>query len=286
MNSACPVRLSELSLPAKLMLSLFLLLVGAGYLVALANIYEKHRETDLEPGLSLNDLRAAYHGLHKDATPEARAVPSIMLREVSPAGEMRRHLDKGGEPAVRALISWLEAGAREPDFAKPGLVQPGDPSPRDVLAARCVRCHNKAGDKHDVPYAEAQGAEPQYALVAKYALPPAAEKKDLFIGPTSAAELIHVTHAHILSIPVFALIVGGLFLLTGLPRTIKLIVGPLPMLAICCDLASWWLARPVEPFIYVIAAAGAVFGASYGFQILAVAGTIWFGRRESPRTDG
>jgi hypothetical protein len=50
------------------------------------------------------------------------------------------------------------------------------------------------------------------------------------------------------------------------------------MLAACADMASWWLARPFEPFIHVIALAGAVFGTSLGLQILCVLWSIWLGR--------
>jgi hypothetical protein len=63
---------------------------------------------------------------------------------------------------------------------------------------------------------------------------------------------------------------------------VKLLLGPLPMLAICCELASWWLARPFEGFIYGIAAAGAVFGAAFGLQILCVFCSLWFGGRPVP----
>jgi len=101
-------------------------------------------------------------------------------------------------------------------------------------------------------------------------------KKVVDLEPKSVPELVHVTHAHILVIPVFSLIVGSLFLLTDVHRKVKLLLGPLPMAAVACDIASWWLARPFEPFIYVIAAAGAVFGAAYGLQILCILRSLWF----------
>jgi len=276
------LHLAGLPLPAKIMLTLFLLLVGVGYLVALGNIYYRHRDADLEPGLSLNDLSRAYHGLNKEVhvAPGTAAAGSPMLQAVSPGGEMRSHLENGGEPAIRTLVSWLRGGAREADFSRPGLDQPGDPSPQQVIAAQCIRCHNAdGGEKEDLPYAASASAEPQYSLVAKVAQPPASPAQVTWLAPTDRARLIHITHGHILSIPVFTLIVGGLFLLTGLNRHLKLIIGPLPMLAVCVDISSWWLARPFEPFIYLIAAAGAVFGATYGFQILCVFGALWFGRR-------
>lgn len=285
MSGACDfrsLRLADLPPPAKVLLTVFLALVGAGYLVAVANIYFKHHEADLDPALTPDDIRAVYHGLEKTITSEA-AVPSEMLKEVRPGGKMRKHLQKGGDAAVTTLIAWLEQGAKEADFAKAGFAVPGGPSPKDVIRAQCVGCHAPGGDEADIPYAPSTTGEPDYAMVAKVALPPAgkttSETRTVRIEPTSVPELVHITHAHILTIPVFALAVGVLFLLTGLPETVKLIVGPLPMLAVLGDIGSWWLARPFEPFIHVIAAAGAVFGAAFGVQVLCVFGSLWFGRR-------
>jgi len=283
-----PIRLANLPLAAKVMLTLFLLLVGAGYLVAMANIYEQHHDADLDPRLSLDDIRRVYHGMNRTVTGETRlSTPSPLLRMVSPGGKMRPHLEEGGEPAIRALVSWLQDGANEATFTQAALYHAGDPAAQDVLLRHCIRCHNLQGDKSDVPFAQSPSSRPQYAMVARFATPvpdtTAQNAQTLYLAPTSLRDLVLTTHLHILTIPVFTLIVGTLFLLTGLPSKVKLVLGPLPMLAVCCDIGSWWLARPFEPFIYVIAAAGAVFGASFGAQVLCVAGSLWFGRRGTIR---
>lgn len=282
------IRLASLTPAAKLLLTAFLTLIGAGYVAAMLNIYEHHRDADLEPGLSFDDLRRVYHGLDKPVTSETRPrIPSAMETVTRPGGTMRPKLEAGGEPAVRALTSWLADGAKEADFARPGAYQAGDPSAKEVIAGQCIRCHNAAdGEESDVPYAASATAAPEYALVVKKAAaeygPAVTESKVMHLPPIGVAELVQSSHAHILAMPVFAVIVGGLFLLTGLPERVKLLIGPLPMLAMCADFASWWLARPFEPFVYVIAAAGAVFGAGLGVQILCVFGSLWFGRRLPP----
>ena len=80
------------------------------------------------------------------------------------------------------------------------------------------------------------------------------------------------------TIPVFTFITGALFLMTGLGSTVKLVIGPLPMLAVLLDIGGWWAARVFEPFIYIIAGAGGLFGLFYAVQILCVLGSMWFGR--------
>jgi hypothetical protein len=129
------------------------------------------------------------------------------------------------------------------------------------------------------PYAVSADAEPQYALVSKVAAPPEPGQKTMHLAPTSREELVQITHAHMLSIPVFALLVAVMFLLTGLPTKFKAVLAPLPMLAMCADFAAWWLARPMESFVYLILAAGGVFGGALGAQIICVLGSTWFGRR-------
>lgn len=284
-TSSCPVHLPSLSLPAKLMLTLFLFLMGTGVLVSLANIYFHHHDADLDPALTTDDIRRVFHGMNKTVTTQQGTVkPSEMLKEVSPGGKMRKHLEAGGPAAVRSLVAWLETGAKEADFSVSDKPQTGDPSPQTVIGQCCVRCHNaKDGDESDIPYAPDSATAPQFALVAKLATPmigpTVAKTETIYLAPTATNELVQITHAHILVIPVFTLIVGGLFLLTGLPAGIKLILGPLPMLAVCMDIGGWWLARPFEPAIYLIAAAGAILAAGLGAQILCVLGSMWFGAR-------
>lgn len=279
------LRLARLPLPAKVLVTLWLLIIGPGYLFGTANIWLKQQSADGEPGLTIDDLRAHFHGMTRTFQPADKVtVNSVMLREVRPAGDMREHLEQGGAAAVRALIKWLEDGARETEFTQGGLAEPNGPSPRDVIKAHCIECHNAGGgDKDDVPYAPTADSDPEFDLVALAAKPEITREvqglQTVEIKPISIPRLVQVTHVHVLSIPVLTFIVGALFLMTGLPQFIKLMLGPLPMLAIMLDIGSWWAARWVEPFIYVIGAAGALFGATYALQILCILASTWFGRR-------
>ncbi len=276
------IRLSGLSLPAKLTLTAFVLLIAAGYLAAFIKINVWHHDADGVPGMSLDDIRAIYHGMDRTVTTQVQPV-SHMLREVSPGGSMRKHLLKGGDPAERALTEWLKQGSQQPSFDRAGVPQPGDPSPVQVIAAHCIKCHNTAdGEEEDLPYADSATSAPRYDLVAQMALPKGTAQSNtstLHIEPMSVRELLHVTHAHMLAIPMFTLAIATLFLLTGLGAGFKLVIAPLPMLACCVDFSCWWLARSFEPAIYGIAAAGAAFGTGLALQMLCILGSMWFGRK-------
>jgi hypothetical protein len=280
------MRLATLPLPAKLLVTLFLLIVGPGYLFGTANIMLKHQDADLEPGLTPDDIRRTFHGMEKEITPDATVTTtSVMLTQVSPEGDMREYLEAGGETAIRALTTWLEQGAKESDFTQAGLAAPGDQSAQEIIGDLCVECHHaNGGDMEDVPFASSDDAMPEFSLVIEKAKPDfetnQAGPQIVKLAPISLNKLVHVTHAHILAIPVFTFLVGCLFLMTGLGNGVKLILGPLPMLAVMADIGSWWIARFVEPFIYVIAASGAVFGTAYALQILCILGSMWLGRRD------
>lgn len=278
-------RLANLSLPAKLLVTLFLLIIGPGYLFGTVNIFYKHQLADDEPGLTLDDLRATFHGMEKTFKPDdKRIVNSLMLTQVSPDGEMREYLEEGGEPAVRGLTTWLENEAKENEFTQEGLAQAGDPSAQAIIKAHCIVCHNAdGGEMEDVPYAETEESDPQYTLVMETAKPDitveeSGEQTKIY-KPTSESRLVQITHVHILTMPVFTFLTGVLFLMTGISTKLKLLIGPLPMLAVMLDIGGWWAARFIEPFIYVIAAAGGIFGAMYALQILCVLGSLWLGKK-------
>ena len=279
------IRLAKLSLPAKLLVTLFLLIIGPGYLAGTANIFYKHQYADDEPGLTLDDLRATFHGMEKTFKPDDKVtVNSEMLTQVRPDGEMREYLEDGGEPAIRGLIKWLENEAKEDEFTEEGLDQEGDPSAQAIIKAHCIECHNSdGGDMEDVPYAETDESDPQYALVMTTAKPDITVEESgvqtKVYKPTGESKLVHITHVHVLTMPVFTFLVGVLFLMTGISDKLKLIIGPLPMLAVMLDIGGWWLARWIEPFIFVIAAAGGIFGAMYALQILCILGSMWLGRK-------
>jgi hypothetical protein len=277
-------RLAKLSLPGKLLVTLFLLIIGPGYLFGIANIFFKHQYADDRPGLTLDDLRATFHGMERTYKPEDKVtVNSEMLTQVRPDGEMRGFLEKGGDPAIRGLVAWLENGAKEEQFTKEGLAQAGDPSAQAILKTYCIECHHAdGGDMEEVPYAETAESDPRVAMVLKVAKPEFSVEESgvrtKVYKPTGQARLLQITHVHILTLPVLTLIVGALFLMTDISSKWKLGIGPLPMLALLLDISGWWLARWFEPWIYMIAAAGGLFAAIYALQILSILGSMWIGR--------
>lgn len=81
-------RFSDISTSERILNSVFLLTVGIGYLVALANLYYTYQARDGRAGLGIEDIVISYYGA-SDQTRLASAVRGIMrpnLKFESPIG--------------------------------------------------------------------------------------------------------------------------------------------------------------------------------------------------------
>ena len=99
------------------------------------------------------------------------------------------------------------------------------------------------------------------------------------LGPQSMAQLLLVSHIHMLAMPVYTLILGGLVLLTCWPAGFRAVLAVTPMLALVADFACWWLGRVLEGAVYVIPITGGIYGLSLGLQLVCILASTWFGRR-------
>lgn len=276
-------RLRDLPASVRLVVSVFIALIGVGFLFAQANIYHRHHLADGKVGLTFDDLRIIYHGIEVPADETGSPVAtSRMLDMVRPGGDMRKNLEQGGLPEITSLVAWLESGAPESTFDSPPAGEPSGVAPRRVIARRCLRCHNaEDGEKADTPYGP-DIFEVDYQLVALMARPQLSESADAdakpgvrMIGPQTIAHLVLITHVHMLSIPVFTLIVYVLFLTADFPVRLGRLVGPVPMLALVFDFASWWLARFSEGFLIMLMVAGGAYAVSLAIQLLAILHSAW-----------
>ncbi|MDD5461320.1 MAG: hypothetical protein PHG00_06765 [Methylococcales bacterium] len=55
-------RLRDISVSERILNTVFLLMIGLGYLMALADIYYTHQGLDGKAGLSVKDVVISYHG--------------------------------------------------------------------------------------------------------------------------------------------------------------------------------------------------------------------------------
>lgn len=262
--------LPNLPVGARVMLTAFLVIVGAGYLSAVANIYHTHQMADGREGLSIDDVRAVYAGLQVTRTDDA-ILPSRMLTMIH--GAMRQYIDR--EDDFEILETWLKDGG-----VLTGLDEgPRRKTPRRALIRNCLRCHARSTGT-DISKKSPFGpneleVDPQ--MIAGFVAAGAESTDEVVDLPPQydLPRLVLISHVHMLAIPLFTLIVAVLFMMTRLPTAWRTVLTPAPMLAMVCDFSGWWLARFAGGFVYVILAAGAVFGLAFGFQVIVVLIDLW-----------
>jgi hypothetical protein len=115
-------RFSNISISERILNTCFLLAIGIGYLVALANIYYTHQGRDGKPGLSVKDVMINYHG-SPDQTRLGIAIKGVM------EGNLKYKSDK------EVILKWIQSGALEPEYID--HIAP-------VLNRDCVTCHSPA----------------------------------------------------------------------------------------------------------------------------------------------
>lgn len=118
-------RLRSLSAGTRLGLTLLVLTLFGGYVIASGlHLVEHHQARDGRDGMTLDDLRGAYHGGDNES-PLRRALENNHPPELSDA-------------ARTALLTWLESTTISEDYDNLDL---GDNAPAEIIDANCLSCH-------------------------------------------------------------------------------------------------------------------------------------------------
>jgi hypothetical protein len=230
-------RFRDISVSEKMLDTLFLLTIGIGYLFALTHTYYSHHMRDGESGLSAQDIIIAYYGSH-DQTPLGSAIDG---------GPMEANLKYAADKKV--ILHWLDTGKSLDQYQK---------SIAPILGRDCVLCHNAQ-------------ANPNLPNLTTYegVMEVAAAKG------TSLPALVRVSHIHLFGIAFILFFTGRIFILCEMNVTLKRVIVVIPFLAMLIDILSWFPARIIPEFAYVVVGAGAFMGMSMGIQILISLYQLW-----------
>lgn len=249
-----PPRLCELPLALRLGLTALLLVLGGGYAASLSYLWQHHGKRDEEPGLTLTDLRGAYHGVRTEA-PLRRAVEGPHGAEFLP------------DPADReTLRRWLASGRLSEDYDS---VELGAGSPAEILDRNCLRCHARGA---------AEGGEVGQRLPLQFWDDVRKLAFERRIEPVPLEILAASTHAHAQGMALLLLAALGLFLITRWPRGLRHGVFLLGSAGLLLDLCGMWLARPFAAALWLVLAGGAAYGLAFSAAVLGSLVDIWRGR--------
>ncbi len=245
MSDLFAFRLRNLPLPLKLVISLGLIVLGFGYLIALANLYLTYNLTDGEPGLTVSDLRRAFYG-NRETTKLAAKIDG---------GSMEQFLPRPGDK--EKILSWIQDGASREGY---------EAAVRPILAENCIRCHNPEGLQRFTPLTS-------YEEVMVVTQVDRGEPVSLWA---------RVAHTHIQAIGLIFLVLGAVFSFTSLPEKWKAVIVVLPFATLIADFGARFLARVLPSIVYLMMLSGALIGLLFAVMILVPLYEMWIQKPTSP----
>jgi hypothetical protein len=225
----------------KVLYTAFLLVVGTGYLMAMAYLYTSHQGHDGQPGLSIVDIAENYYGNRSGTRLEA-AIRGTMSAYIQIED---RH----------EVVAWLKGGADQSAYTT--QIQP-------ILEKTCTAaCHN--------PNSGLQIPDlTSYESVREVAQIDTGE---------SLHTLMRLSHIHLFGIGLLLFSIGLIVRFVVLLWWLKLTVIVLPFVAVFADILAWFLTKWDPIYAYVVVTSGALLGLSIVVQILISLFQIWFLRR-------
>jgi len=242
-----PVRLNELPINAKVLVSGFIIVLGLGFIAAYFFFYLHFEMADGEPGFALADV-AAYFKDGRGPSRLERAVRGRMAAYFSNREEQKKVLAWARIPASKRITKEREYGPV-----------------RDIVDVDCIVCHGRGPGKKFPPLET-------YRDMVAASVP--AER------PVGAYELAGTTHTHLIALGALVSAVGFLFSFSGVRPWLGAIIVGLTYVGLVADVGGWWLATESASGAYLSAAGGALMGTMLAVQMIWSLAVTWFGKSE------
>ena len=256
-----PFTLRSLPFLARLGLSALMLVLLLGMFASAIHLWNVDHNRDETPQMSMDDVRAAYHGLDR---------PPALLTALE-----RGHPDALKKEPREVLLKWVRSGRIAEDYDSIDL---GAASPSEIIASSCVSCHS------------ANGKDPTAAAIRLASMENL--KKVAFgkkVNPTPVNIVAMSTHAHALSLGMLGVVLAGLLWMTRVNRGLAGAMIGLMGVALAADLGSWWWARVWQDAVWVIVIGGAVSNGMLAVMAAVVVGDLWWpggGKRQGDKGTG
>ncbi len=287
-------KLRDLPLPARLVLSLFLISVGVGYASALVQLHFQHAQ----PGELLptgKDAERIFNG--KTERPKSKFEVLLEADEKLPfngGGQMRAAFKKRSDDFQKAkrdrtavaganaaqvesdlhderegernaVIAWARAGASKDAFDNDVFELPEElakkPITREYLGGKgVVKIHKLIADRCTRCHQPVDdGGDPEaskYPLRTYEEIKPYVTVKES--TPMELRKLAQTTHVHLLGFSMLYGLTGLILAFSSYPGWLRAILCPLPLLVQLVDIGCWWLARIDPMYAHVIMITGGI----------------------------
>lgn len=231
------ITLSNLPITLRALFSSFLIVIGIGYLNAVAYLFL----VDVQPG------RAAGERLFESISEKYHGSTSGTRLESALRGTMA---DKLTAEEREQIFQWINGGATREEFTK---VQP-------IFAQKCAPCHS-----------------PQSGMpIPSFTSFDEIKKVTAVDTGLSLLQLARVSHIHLFGISIIFALTGAIFSLSATPVPFRTTLVVFPYLTIIMDIGSWWVTKYYsEWFAYIVIIGGALMGLALACQILISLWEMW-----------
>jgi hypothetical protein len=237
------------TLPAslRLLFSVFLLTIGAGYLAALFYLFLVDVDPHKRMGMGLVEgITMKYHGVRGNTRLES-ALRGIMANKINLF-------------ETEEVLHWINAGASTEEYQE--KVKP-------LLDKNCVICHNAKSN-------------PTLPMLTTFEEVREVARVDT--GP-GLDQLARVSHVHLFGISIIFLLTGMIFSLSEITSTLKLPIIVMSYVAIWMDIGSWWITKYQPFFAYTVIIGGGFMGLALAAQILISLWEMWFKKASATPID-
>jgi hypothetical protein len=234
MKQRHPFVLRSLPYSFRVGIALLTITLLGGYIVSGLHLKWHYDNRDEEPGLTINDIIGAYHGVQS---------PSPLVSALE-AG----HPDDLSEPERNALLEWLRGDRLSQDYDNLDL---GENAPSEIIAFNCLDCHTRT--------ASGEQAFPSVPLEYWDDIQSIAYSKD--IQPAGENIVAMSQHAHAPTMAIILIVIGWLTVCTRFWKGLTGLVLMVSAAGLLVDMAGWWITRDYADFAYAVVVGGGIYAA-------------------------
>lgn len=247
-------RLRSMTFSARLGATGLVAALALGLVASALHLVNHYEKRDGIPGLTLDDITAAYRGIEAPA-------PLVQALE-------RDHPPELPETERAALFAWLSSDRITEDYDSLDL---GDDAPAEIIARSCQSCHARNAS----PSADQVRAK-DWPLDYFDDVKKVAFARSVPATPTNI--VLMSMHAHAPAMATMSIAIGAMALATAFPRRLVGFLMGVAGIALIADLASWLLAREWAPAIHVIVGAGVAYNVATAALLLLILLELWYPR--------
>ena len=258
--------LSSLTLPWKLLITMFLIVLSSGFVVSELYLMHTTEMADGKPGLSLDDITITFYGNPDKTQTRLKTQALGPMKKYFSSDKDPEKLNNEEQADLKTLLAWNDAGAPELEYwdkkekeKKPGPIY-------TILDKHCMDCHSKGNEKSDAPFET-------YAGISKFTKPDTG---------MDSGRLLMLSHVHLLGMGMMFVLAGAAVALSSFPVWLRcaLIVGGLS--SILFDIFGWWGVKWYGPSLSpVVMLGGMLMAASFAGSVLVSLYDLWI--RKAPQ---